>query len=125
MSKSFKYDIAVIGAGPAGSSAAYSAAKAGAKVALIEKFKLPRHKLCGGGFDEWTRQFADIPMDIIQRTATKSVPIVRETPLSLGTLPMELKVHLARREDLDNALAQKAVKAGAALMEGKRAVAPI
>jgi digeranylgeranylglycerophospholipid reductase len=31
------YDIVIVGAGPAGSSAAFSAAKAGAKVALIEK----------------------------------------------------------------------------------------
>ncbi|MEM3089360.1 MAG: NAD(P)/FAD-dependent oxidoreductase [Candidatus Nitrosotenuis sp.] len=37
MVKQVDYDIAVVGAGPAGSSAAYSAARAGLKVALIEK----------------------------------------------------------------------------------------
>ncbi|HXV66937.1 MAG TPA: NAD(P)/FAD-dependent oxidoreductase [Nitrosopumilaceae archaeon] len=35
--KELDYDIVVVGAGPAGSSAAYSAAKNGAKVALLEK----------------------------------------------------------------------------------------
>ena len=39
MKKDFHYDIVVVGAGPAGSSAAFEAAKNGAKVALIEKEK--------------------------------------------------------------------------------------
>jgi len=38
--KEFDYDLVVVGAGPAGSSAAYSAAKNGCKVALIEKEKV-------------------------------------------------------------------------------------
>ena len=37
LAKELEYDIVVVGAGPAGSSAAYMAAKNGAKVALIEK----------------------------------------------------------------------------------------
>ncbi len=37
MAKEFSFDIVVVGAGPAGSSAAYSAAKNGAKVAVLEK----------------------------------------------------------------------------------------
>ena len=41
------YDLIVIGAGPAGSSAAITAAKNGAKVLLLEKARFPRHKVCG------------------------------------------------------------------------------
>lgn len=41
------YDLIVIGAGPAGSSAAITAAQGGAKVLLLEKSKFPRHKVCG------------------------------------------------------------------------------
>lgn len=37
MTQTFDYDIVVVGGGPAGSSAAFSAAKNGVKVALIEK----------------------------------------------------------------------------------------
>ena len=37
MGKEFRYDVVIVGAGPAGSSAAYQAAKNGVKVALIEK----------------------------------------------------------------------------------------
>lgn len=41
------YDIAVVGAGPAGTSAAIRLALVGKRVVLIEKEKFPRHKLCG------------------------------------------------------------------------------
>jgi geranylgeranyl reductase family protein len=42
------YDVIVIGAGPAGSTAARLAAEKGLKVLLIDKEKFPREKVCGG-----------------------------------------------------------------------------
>ncbi len=42
------YDIIVVGAGPGGATAAYSLARRGLKVALIEQKQLPRYKPCGG-----------------------------------------------------------------------------
>ncbi len=41
------YDAAVIGAGPAGSAAARLLARAGWRVALVEKAQFPRAKVCG------------------------------------------------------------------------------
>ena len=41
------YDIAVIGGGPAGTSAAITAARAGARVLLLERGSFPRQKVCG------------------------------------------------------------------------------
>ncbi len=41
------FDLAVIGGGPAGTSAAITAARAGARVLLLERGKLPRQRVCG------------------------------------------------------------------------------
>jgi geranylgeranyl reductase family protein len=43
-----KFDIAIIGAGPAGSTAALALGKSGLSVALIDKDSFPREKICGG-----------------------------------------------------------------------------
>ena len=42
-----RYDLVVAGAGPAGSSAAITAARLGARVLLLEQGHFPRHKVCG------------------------------------------------------------------------------
>lgn len=44
-----KFDIAIIGGGPAGAAAAIKAARAGASVVLFEKGKHGRDKVCGDG----------------------------------------------------------------------------
>jgi len=41
------YDLMVIGGGPAGTSAAITAARAGWQVLLLERGRFPRHKVCG------------------------------------------------------------------------------
>ncbi|MCF2530567.1 geranylgeranyl reductase family protein [Yinghuangia soli] len=43
------WDVVVVGAGPAGATAALAAAEAGRSVLLVEKAVLPRYKTCGGG----------------------------------------------------------------------------
>ncbi len=45
--KEFDSDVIVVGAGPAGSSAAYYFASAGYDVILVDKQKFPRDKVCG------------------------------------------------------------------------------
>jgi len=42
-----QYDLIIVGAGPAGSACAITAARAGAKVLLLEKDHFPRQKVCG------------------------------------------------------------------------------
>src|SRR5690606_4891291 len=42
-----RFDVAIIGAGPAGGSAASALAAAGWRVVLIERKALPHHKVCG------------------------------------------------------------------------------
>ena len=42
-------DVIVVGAGPAGSAAAYALAQAGLDVLVLEKTEFPREKVCGDG----------------------------------------------------------------------------
>lgn len=42
------YDFIIIGAGPAGCTAAAQLAERGLKVLLVEKCRLPRYKSCSG-----------------------------------------------------------------------------
>src|SRR5438876_10192924 len=42
------YDVVVVGAGPAGTAAAYTIASQNLRVCLVDKVGFPRDKLCGG-----------------------------------------------------------------------------
>lgn len=62
------YDVIVIGAGPAGSTAAKTLAARGYKVLLVEKFKMPRYKSCSG-------QIIKKSMDLVQAYFGEAVPV--------------------------------------------------
>ena len=49
MTSSDKYEVIIVGAGPAGSAAAYYLARNGTDVLLIDKSDFPRDKTCGDG----------------------------------------------------------------------------
>ena len=66
------YDLIIAGAGPAGSSAAREAGKAGMNVLLIDKDRFPRYKPCGGGLSERALSYLDfsLPENICERSIT-------------------------------------------------------
>lgn len=43
------FDVAIVGGGPAGSTAAYHLATRGRRVVVIDKARFPREKVCGDG----------------------------------------------------------------------------
>ena len=61
------FDVIVIGAGPAGSTAAKTLAEKGYSVLMVEKFKMPRYKSCSG-------QLIKKTMDMVQEYYGESVP---------------------------------------------------
>lgn len=64
-----KYDVIIIGAGPAGASAARTLVAGGMKALIIEKKKLPRQKICSGILGPWAvdfvnHKFGEIPESV-------------------------------------------------------------
>jgi geranylgeranyl reductase family protein len=110
------HDIAILGAGPAGTLAAYECARQGLRAVLMEKARLPRRKVCGGGLSAKSLGILPFPLDGVteQRIVSGWVAYRGDA----------LEVHVQRpgamvcRESFDAFLAQRAVGAGAELVEG-------
>ena len=72
------YDVIVVGAGPAGSTAAKVLADKGLHVLLVERHKLPRYKSCSGVLIQKT-------MDLVRRYYGQDVPLSATcTPVEIG-----------------------------------------
>ncbi len=56
-----RYDVLVVGGGPAGSTTALRLAEGGASVLLVDKATFPRDKPCGGGLT--ARAVKQCPVD--------------------------------------------------------------
>ncbi|ATX82730.1 geranylgeranyl reductase family [Mariprofundus ferrinatatus] len=115
------YDVAVVGTGPAGATAARELALQGISVALIEKDRLPRHKVCGGGITWRARTLLDFEIEPVVRsechTALMSLAKSGATFKSTHERPI---VSMVMRADFDRLLVEKATCAGAELIEGCR-----
>ncbi len=120
------YDAIVVGAGPAGSTAAYRLASAGASVLLLDRAEFPRDKPCGGGVTGRAARQLPFPIDPV----VEDVVNVAELRLRYGRTfergGGEALVYMTQRRRLDAFLAQKAVEAGAEFRPGVKAtgVAP-
>src|SRR5499427_2158770 len=112
-------DVIVAGAGPAGTLAAYTLARAGARVLLVERDALPRQKPCGGGIS--TRVLARFPwlVEPLRRIPTHPVSSLYLEGPSGGVFRMQSNgpaVILIRRIEFDFLLATLAREAGAEIL---------
>jgi geranylgeranyl reductase family protein len=108
-----QFDAIVVGAGPAGSTAAYRLAQAGARVLLLDKAQFPRNKPCGGAIS--TRALNELPLDpkpvvehIVDRMELSyrgGRPFVRGKHAPLA--------YMTQRRRLDHFLIEQAAAAGA------------
>ncbi|MBI5431607.1 MAG: geranylgeranyl reductase family protein [Planctomycetes bacterium] len=118
---SIDFDVAIVGAGPAGATAAWDLARNGRRVVLFEKQRLPRYKTCGGGVVVRARGWLP-PLDdaVFESTnARASLHLLRGDGRELDFEPREpIPVSLAMRATLDHALVETAVRAGATVRDG-------
>jgi geranylgeranyl reductase family protein len=120
---SISHDVIVVGAGPAGAAAARVAAGAGLRVALIDKARFPRDKLCGGGITGRCRMYLDDafgPGFAADLCLTTRHVRLTDRGRVLGDLRDAPPIHMTMRRDFDAALAGAAVAAGAEAYFGAR-----
>jgi geranylgeranyl reductase family protein len=115
------YDVAIVGAGPAGSTAAYRLASAGASVLLLDKATFPRDKPCGGGVTGRAARLLPYSIepvveDVVERMDCGLRYRHRFSRRARGPL-----AYMTQRRRLDHFLLQKAAEAGAEVREGETA----
>lgn len=107
-------DAIVVGSGPAGSTAAWQLARAGADVAVLEKAALPRYKTCGGGIIG--RALQALPLDVrhvVEQDCHAAQLNLFPAGLSFTTHRPTPIVSMTMRDQFDFALLSAAQTAGA------------
>jgi geranylgeranyl reductase family protein len=113
-----RYDVAVIGAGPAGSTAAYTLASAGARVLLVDKAVFPRDKPCGGGVTLRGARLLPFTLEPVVEDALDRLDcslLYRSRFRRRAGGPL---AYMTQRTRLDHFLLRKAAEAGAEVREG-------
>jgi geranylgeranyl reductase family protein len=112
-----EYDVAIVGAGPAGSAAALAARRLGARVLLVDRAAFPRDKPCGDGI-------AAHAFDVLRELGVTGVaegfapvPALRLVGPGGGEVarPLARPSYTIPREVFDARLVDAAVAAGATL----------
>ncbi len=114
------YDVAVIGAGPAGATAAIALGRKGYQVALIDRASFPRSVPCGG----WLSAKAETLVGELAPAAKKLLGTFNDVTLFSADLSKSAKPKfessagfVVDRAEFDNALTKAAVQHGATLHE--------
>jgi len=126
------YDAVILGAGPAGATAALLLARAGWHVAIVEKSRFPRRKVCGEFLSATTLPLLHA-LGLADAYLAMAGPAVRriglyETDTDIAaSMPKAKGTHGAGRalgrEHLDGLLLNAAISAGAVCWQPWRAVA--
>jgi geranylgeranyl reductase family protein len=115
-----RFDVAVIGAGPAVSTTAYRLSRAHARVLLIDKAQFPRDKPCGGGLTmRAVRQLPVTVEPVVEDRITRVRCRLKYGPVMERKSDQVLCLMTQRRR-LDAFLVEQAVEAGAEFRDGVR-----
>lgn len=115
-----RVDVVVVGAGPAGSTAARDLAVGGARVVLLDRATFPRDKPCGGGLTRRGVRLLDVDVGPVVERAVSGVEFRFRFGPRVVHRSEEPMVLMTRRRALDVFLLEAATSSGAELREGVR-----
>ncbi len=127
MSAARAADVAVVGAGPAGSAAATVLGRAGLDVALVDKARFPRDKCCGDGLTTWAlRQLSELGLEPLGMETWHDVSEVwvrspggRQVAFPFPSPSHGLFGAVVKRSELDAGLLDLARASGVSVIEGQ------
>ncbi|MDX8405556.1 MAG: geranylgeranyl reductase family protein [Mariprofundus sp.] len=113
-----QYDVVVVGAGPAGATAARALALHDVSVAILERESLPRYKVCGGGIAFRARSLLDFDMtEVVRNECHVAMLSLANSGLSYSSEREQPIVSMVMRSEFDQLLVNQACVAGAELIE--------
>ena len=115
-----RFDVLVVGAGPAGSTAAYRLAREGASVLLADRAEFPRDKPCGGGLTMRAVRQLPFSVDPVVEDRSTRVEFGLDFRSHFERHTEEPLVLMTQRSRLDAFLAERAAEAGADFRDGAR-----
>ena len=118
------YDVIIVGGGPAGSTAARRASRAGLSVVLFDKARFPRYKPCAGGIHSGVNRLLDFDIKSILQRKISGATMFAPSGFRVDCIPEDRSVpgSIIKREDFDHLLLRKAAEAGAEIREDARIV---
>jgi geranylgeranyl reductase family protein len=111
-----EWDVAVIGAGPAGLAAARAAAAAGAATIVLERAEHPRYKTCGGGLMRASEDACGLD-ELPARDRVDAVTFTLRGGRGYTRRHRRPLLAMVTREEFDDALRLRAEAAGAAVRQ--------
>ena len=118
-----RFDAIVVGAGPAGSTAALRLVREGAAVLLLDRARFPRDKPCGGGLTYRAVRQLPVPVDSVVEDVVDRFQLGLRYGRHFECAGEGPLVLMTQRRRLDAHLAEQAAAAGADFRDGVRATA--
>jgi geranylgeranyl reductase family protein len=115
-----RFDVLVVGAGPAGSTAAYRLAREGASVLLADRARFPRDKPCGGGLTMRAVRLLPFSVEPVVEDRASLIEFGLDFGPRFERRTTEPLVLMTQRRRLDAFLAERAADAGADFHDGAK-----
>lgn len=120
--KQIKTDVLIVGAGPAGSAAAFDLASSGIRTIIVDRKRFPRDKPCGGGLTNKTLEALRYSIAPVVRAETSAFIISRKFERQYHIKTDGTLLTMVTRYEFDQFALDQAISAGASFLQVPRVI---